>query len=88
MATKKINSRKKPAMKAKAAKSKKPTKSSKAKVVLSRLNVSITKSLHNKIKQFALKNKITAREIISSAVKEHLNKPTVVATSPDSESTV
>lgn len=75
MATKKVKATKKIAAKAAAAKSKNPTKTNKAKVALARVNINIPKSLHNKTKQFALKNKITIREIVSAAIKEYINKP-------------
>ena len=69
MTTKKAKSNKKPA-----AKALKATKIKKANVALSRINVSIAKSLHNQLKRCALKNKITLQAIISSAIKEYLNK--------------
>lgn len=86
MATKKIKITKKTTSKAKslAAKSKK-LKTSKAKIALARVNINIPKSLHNKTKQFSSKNKITIQEIVSSAIKEYINKPVIVDTMPDTK---
>lgn len=78
MVTKQMKSKKQPAAKAANAKSKKPNKTSKSKVELSRVNINIPKSLHTKTKQFSLKNKITIQEIVSAAIKEYLNKPGAV----------
>ena len=85
MSTKKVKLTKKSAAKSVAAKSKKPAKSSKTKVALARVNINMPKSLHNKTKQFALKNKITIQEIVSAAIKEYINKPTAIETAPDNE---
>lgn len=87
MATKKAKSTKKTSAKA-AKTSKKPTKISKAKVELARVNINIPKSLHNKTKQFALKNKITIREMVGAAIKEYINKPTVLDAKTDMKSAV
>ena len=78
MAMNKMKSKKKPAAKPMTAKSKKPTKTTKSKVELARININIPKTLHNKTKQFSLKNKITIQEIVSAAIKEYLNKPAVL----------
>jgi len=86
MRIKKVKSTKKPA--AKTAKSKKPVKTSKAKIVLARINVNIPKFLHNKTKQFALKNKITIQEIVSAAIKEYINKSVVPETTSGTETAV
>ena len=81
MPTKKVRSTKKPVAKKVASKVKKAVKTSKAKIALFRLNISIPKALHNKTKQFALKHKTSIKEIISSSLKEYLNKPTVLENS-------
>ncbi len=86
MKTKKVKLAKKPVARAAAAKSKKPAKASKAKVVLARVNINIPKSLHNKTKQLALRNKITIREIVGAAIKEYINKPAISETNPNTES--
>ena len=87
MATKKIKITKKTTSKAKslAAKSKKQIKTSKAKIALARVNINIPKSLHNKTKQFSSKNKITIQEIVSSAIKEYINKPVILDTMSDTK---
>jgi hypothetical protein len=81
MPTKKVRSTKKTPAKKVAAKTKKAVKSSKAKVALFRPNVYIPQNLHNKTKQFALKHNITIQEIITSSIKEYLNKPAVIENS-------
>ena len=88
MATKKIKKTKKPKAKAIAKKSKSHTKISEAKVGLARININIPKSLHNKIKQFSLKNKITIKEMVGTAIKEYLNKPPMLGTASDTKSMV
>lgn len=88
MATKKIKTIKKSVGKTIAKKSKKPAKTIKAKVALARININIPKSLHNKTKQFSLKNKITIQEIVSAAIKEYINKPAMLGTVPDTKSAV
>ena len=86
MKTKKFKLAKKPAVKTIAAKSKKPAKTSKAKVVLARININIPKSLHNKTKKIALKSKTTIQAILISAIKEYINKPDISKTNSNTES--
>ena len=52
---------------------------------MDKINVNILKSLHNKTKQLALKNKITIQEVVSVAIKEYINKPSVLETTSGTE---
>ena len=88
MANKKVKSIKNPAARNAAAKSNNSAKTSKAKIALARININIPKSLHDKTKKLALKNKITLKEIFGAAIKEYLNKPAVLKTASDTKSTV
>ncbi len=66
-------------------KSKKTVKTNKVKAKFIRVNVNMVRSLHNKTKQFALKHNLTIHEMISAAIKEHINKQVVVETKQNTE---